>query len=146
MGRATNNRYSLPESVSLQALSFPRTTLTWLGDEIQVLLHFFHRFLIECKQALAARTDAAHDSDALQHSKTLGDRSCKLGPLGELRDRTCRPAAELRNQREPCPVAQRSKDGCIRLPFGGPAATASARHSSQVFSSLNSTGVGVSCE
>ena len=53
------------------------------GNEVEILLHFFHRLGIEFELALPAGMDAVHNSRALQHAKMLGN--CLPSQPGTLR-------------------------------------------------------------
>ena len=81
-----------------------------LGNEIEVVLNLGNRFRVECKSALTAGSNAAHDSRVLEHPKVLGDRlTGQPRTLGQLRERTRLPARKLGNQPQPRLIAQRGK-------------------------------------
>ena len=91
-----------------------------LGNEIEVVLNLGNRFRVECKSALTAGSNAAHDSRVLEHPKVLGDRlTGQPRTLGQLRERTRLPARKLGNQPQPRLIAQRGKDPRAARPASG---------------------------
>src|SRR5215472_14805226 len=90
-----------------------------LGDKIEVAPDLGNRFRVEGKSALAAGSNAAHDSCTLQHAEVFGDGlPGQPRPLGQLRDRTGLPARKLGDKSQARLIAEGGKDSRIATPCG----------------------------
>src|SRR5215472_9082221 len=106
-----------------------------LGDKIEVAPDLGNRFRVECKSALAAGSNAAHDSCTLQHAEVFGDGlPGQPRPLGQLRDRTGLPPRKFGDKSQARLIAEGGKDSCIGTPPCGTRSRSFSQDRPQYFS------------